>query len=71
MLNKNNKLDKFHLFDKFDITYPNLTFQVPEAFGLFSILISNKGNKFRKSFSKIQKLIANIGGVIKGITLLF
>jgi len=68
---KNIKMESSNIFDEYQITYPQVTFQVPEAFGLLSILISNKGNEFKKSYPKIQTLIANIGGVIKGITLIF
>jgi len=68
---KDNKLKTFYTFDNFQITYPQITYTIREAFGVFSILISNKGNEYNKSFTKIQILIANIGGVIKGITLIF
>jgi len=70
-IEKNNQLKTSFNFDKYLITYPQVTYYIPEAFGLCSILISDKGNKYNKSYPKIQTLIANIGGVIKGITLIF
>lgn len=69
-IDKNNILESTFVFDNYQITYPQ-TFTINESFGVFSILISNKGDVFNKSFPKIQSLIANIGGIIKGVTLFF
>jgi len=67
---KNNIMQPFFTFDNYHITYPQVKFLIKEAFGVFSILISDKGCEYKKSFPKIQTLIANIGGIIKGLTLI-
>lgn len=63
--------ETFYIFDNYHIEYPQVTYQVPEAFGLFSILISEKAFSFKRSFLKLQALIANIGGVLGGLKIIF
>lgn len=70
-LGKNFEQQTFYIFDTFHIEYPQVTYQVPEAFGVMSIMISNKAFSFKKSFQKLQILIANIGGVLSGVRILF
>lgn len=62
--------DQFFMYDTFLLTYPSVTYQIPNAFGLFSFLISSKAAEFNRSFPKVQSLIANIGGLINGSTFL-
>lgn len=63
--------DSFFMYDTFLLTYPQVTYQIPNAFGLFSFLISSKAAEFNRSFPKLQSLIANIGGLINGSTFIF
>jgi len=58
--------DTFFQYDTFMLTYPSVTYQIPNAFGLFSFLISSKAAQYDRSFPKLQTLIANISGLING-----
>jgi hypothetical protein len=45
-------------------------FVVPEAFSLFSITLTSDEEHFVRCYQKIQNLIANLGGLVKGIVLI-
>ena len=51
----------------------NLNFQgtVPGSFALISLTMDYKSDFYHRSFLKAQSLLANIGGMIKGILLIF
>ncbi len=58
--------ESFFQYDALMITYPSVTYKIPNAFGLFSFLISSKASQFNRSFPKIQSFIANMSGLVNG-----
>lgn len=58
-------------FEKFSEIYSLINpFIVPEAFSLFSITLTSNEEIFVRSYQKIHNLIANLGGLVKGIVLI-
>jgi hypothetical protein len=58
-------------FEKFsEINSLKNPFVVPEAFSLFSITLTSDEEHFVRSYQKIQNLIANLGGLVKGVVLI-
>jgi hypothetical protein len=50
--------------------YVNTTLYVKEAFGIFSLVLSEKADTYLKIYVKLQMVIANVGGIIQSLLLI-
>jgi hypothetical protein len=52
-------------YDNFDsLAYIGSSFSIKEAFGLISFTLSDNADVYKRSYIKMQTLVANIGGII-------
>jgi hypothetical protein len=53
-------------YDRFDtLAFIGSSFNIKEAFGLISFTLSDNADVYKRSYTKMQTLVANVGGILK------